>query len=276
VQPTDKPPEIRPQQQQRAQEAPPPPIVVAMYCSVCGAGNPANRHFCISCGNPLVVARPRRVPWWQRLFPPREAPAAGTRPAGTGSETTAGSLLRVFVVTMLIVVLAGGLLAYAVAPGFHQAVNRRADVATTSVRRLVDTNWAQVHPETTRASSDVAGHPAEFATDLVNNDYWAADTSRDPQPTLVFTFTGPTDLDALVITSGAAADYAKVGRPKTIQITYSDGTGDELTLSDDPHETPYYIYARQITSMTMRITSVYPAPGSTSVALTEVEFRRLN
>jgi hypothetical protein len=280
VQPTENAPPIRtqPQTQQPAiQEQ--PAFAVAMYCPnpMCRAGNPAGRHFCIRCGQPLVVAAPVRIPWWQRFFPRRDTPQAGDRPARTGTETTFGSLVRTFILTMLVVVLAGGLLAYAVAPAFRQAVNLRLDQGGTAVRRLISSpsDYAAVRPSSTQGTSDIPGHPVQFATDLVNNDYWAADTQRDPEPTLVISFDGKTNLDALVITSGAAADFARVGRPKTIQITYSDGTSDELTLNDDPKAEAYPVYARGITSMTMKITSIYPASGSTAVALTEVEFQRL-
>ncbi|HXM56719.1 MAG TPA: zinc ribbon domain-containing protein, partial [Candidatus Dormibacteraeota bacterium] len=246
-----------------------------VFCSRCGTPNDLRRHFCRRCGAPLAQAAARRVPWWRRLFPQRQAPAAGQRHAPV-REVTIGSLLRTFIVTLLVVLLAGGLLAYLTVPGFHLAVNQRVDTGFTQLRRQFGTGIVEVHPVGAQGSSELSGHPARFAADLINNDYWAVDTSRDRQPTLVCTFDGPTDLDYLLVINGAPdADYSRIARPRTVQLVYSDGTGEELTLNDDPKATSYLIHARQVTSVTLRVTSVYPAAGSTTVALTEVEFYHL-
>jgi hypothetical protein len=282
--PAPPPDTPRARQPEEAPLAPPPPprIIPAMvpdvnevgtFCSACGAGNDVRRHFCRRCGTPLMRTATNRVPWWRRLFPERRDAAAGDRPFR--EETTFGSLLRTFLVTMLLVIVLGGIFAYLALPGFRQAVNREVDVAVTDVRRLINPSYVQVHPVTTSASSEITSHPSQLATDLINNDYWAADLSRDPQPTLTVTFDGATDLDALVVTSGAAADYTRLARPKTIQISYSDGTGEQVTVKDDPQATAYVIHARHVTSMTLRVISVYPGNGSTSMGLAEIEFRRL-
>jgi hypothetical protein len=246
---------------------------VGTFCSNCGAGNDVRRHFCRRCGAPLMRgAVVNRVPWWRRLFPRRD-PAAGDRPFR--EETTFGSLLRTFLVTMLLVVVLGGIFAYLALPGFRSAVNREIDVVVTDIRRLINPSYVQVHPVATNVSSEVTGHPGQLATDLINNDYWAADMARDPQPTLTVTFDGATDLDALVVTNGAAAEFTNLARAKTLQISYSDGTGEQVTLKDVPQGTAYIIHARGVTSMTVRIVSVYPGSGSAAVGLSEIEFRRL-
>lgn len=189
---------------------------------------------------------------------------------------TVGSILRTFVLTLLVVLLAGGVLAYAAVPGFRETVNLRVDTLVTQVRRQLGSGIVEVHPVSARASSELSGHPARFAADLISNDYWAADVSRDPQPTLVFTFDGKTDLDYLLVTSGASGgDFARLGRPKGVQLVYSDGTGEELTLKDDPKATTYTIHARQVSTITFKVVSVYPAGGTSAVGLTEVEFYRL-
>ena len=64
--------------------------------------------------------------------------------------------------------------------------------------------------------------------------YWAADTRTDPQPQIHLSFSGPTDLDDLLVTSGAGRDYARLARPKDIQVIYPDGGAEKLTLTDDP------------------------------------------
>jgi hypothetical protein len=246
---------------------------VGTFCSNCGAGNDVRRHFCRRCGAPLMRSAVNRMPWWQRLFPRRDL--SSDRPFRQ-SETTFGSLLRTFLLTMLLVVLLGGIFAYLAVPPFRQAVNREVDIAWTDLRRLINPSYVQVHPVTTSASSEITGHPASYLTDLISNDYWATDANRDPQPTWTFTFDGPSDLDALVVTNGAAADYGQLARPKTIEISYSDGTGEQITLKDVPQPTAYDIHARGVTSMTVKVVSTYPASnGSTQVGLAEIEFRKL-
>lgn len=272
-QPEEAPPPLPPTP--RVMPAPVPDVnEVGTFCSNCGAGNDVRRHFCRRCGAPLMRGTvTNRVPWWQRLLPRRD-PAVGDRPFR--EETTFGSLLRTFLLTMLLVVVLGGIFAYLALPGFRAAVNREIDVAVTDIRRLINPSYIQVHPVTTSVSSEVTGHPGQLATDLINNDYWAADMARDPQPTLTVTFDGATDLDALVVTNGAAGpDYPNLARARTLQISYSDGTGEQVTLKDVPQGTPYIIHARGVTSMTVRIVAVYPGSGSTSVGLAEIEFRRL-
>lgn len=177
--------------------------------------------------------------------------------------------------TILLVTLLGGMLPYLAVPGFRQTVNR-IGIGVTDLRRLINPSYVQIHPVTTTASSEATGHPASYLTDLISNDYWAADLARDPQPTWTFTFDGPTNLDALVVTNGAAgADYSQLARPKTLEISYSDGTGEQVTLKDDPHDTTYDIYARGVTSMTVKVVSVYPGSGNTSVGLAEIGIRTL-
>lgn len=273
------------QPEEAPQTPPPPPRIVpavvpevnevGTFCSTCGVGNDVRRHFCRRCGAPLMRgAVAKRQSWWQRWLQRRRDAAAGDRPFR--DETTFGSLVRTFLVTMLLVVAIGGIFAYLALPGFRAAVNREVDVAVTDLRRLINPSYVQVHPVTTSTSSEVTGHPGQLATDLINNDYWAADLTRDPQPTLTVAFDGATDLDAIVVTNGAAtSDYPRLARPKTLQISYSDGTGEQVTLKDVPQATAYVVHARGVTSMTVRIVSVYPGQGSPQMGLAEIEFRRL-
>jgi hypothetical protein len=238
-----------------------------LICGQCGTGNRPTRHFCQRCGASLAEVPVVRTPWYRRLFKRRQAPAASDRPT---SFPTRGVVLA----TMAAVVV-GSVFAYAAVPGVHRRVSQGASRISTEVRRAINPTNVPVRSIQTTASSELAGHPASFTTDLVSNDYWAADTARDPQPTLAFRFAGPTDLDNMLVRSGAAADYAKLARPRTVQVTYSDGTGQLLTLKDEPQPTSYGIHARQVSSLTLQITGVYPGKESKAVAIAEVELFRL-
>jgi hypothetical protein len=267
----------------RTPPTPEPPVVDRRtaeqdrFCFRCGWGNDSSRNFCRHCGASFEPVRRDGVPWWRRFLPRRRQPAAGDRPQVRASELSLGSLLARFIATLLAVLLAGGLLAYVTAPSFRTQVNDRGDQVITAARGLFfNPGYAEIHPVATVASSSFPGHPAQDVDDLVSNDYWAADTAHDPHPTLRFTFDGRTNLDVLEITTGTGAtpDYTRLARPRTVQLTYSDGTRQQLTLNDDPKPTAYNVYARGVTSMTMGITSVYPVAGTTVVALDEVEFLR--
>jgi hypothetical protein len=179
------------------------------------------------------------------------------------------------VLATLAAVVAGSVLVYTAVPGVHRRVSQGASSVSTEIRRAINPTNVPVRPVQTTASSELAGHPAAFTTDLVSNDYWAADTARDPQPTLAFKFAGPMDLDTILVRSGAGPDYARLARPRTVQVTYSDGTGQLLTLKDDPQPSSYGIHARQVTSLTLQITGVYPAKQSKAVAIAEVELFRV-
>src|SRR5262249_24455152 len=101
----------------------------------------------------------RRWPRWCRPAPPGGAGCSRARPPGAGERhapvrpVAAGPLLRSFVVTLLVVLLAGGLLAYAAVPNFRQAVNTRVDTLVTQVRRQLGAGIVEVHPTGARASS---------------------------------------------------------------------------------------------------------------------------
>jgi hypothetical protein len=175
---------------------------------------------------------------------------------------------------MGVVIVVGGLLAAIVLPNVRAGLANRLDAISTAVRRI-NPSYREIRPSATLATAQIANHPASLATNLVTNDYWAADTAGGRQPTLTVTFNAPTDLDYLLITPGAGRDYANLARPRTLHLTYSDGTGEDVDVPDDPRPSGHEIHARSITSVSMRVTRIWPSPRSTNVAIDEVEFFQL-
>jgi hypothetical protein len=170
----------------------------------------------------------------------------------------------------------GSVLAYLALPAFRVGVDTRTAAGVKEVRR--DSGWgsyAADRPSGTAASSQVPGHPASMATDLVNTDYWAADTTRDPQPEVTVTFRQPTDVDYLLVTSGAGPDFERLSRPKRVRVSYSDGSSEELTLRDDPKATGYPVHGYSVSWVRVQVLSVYSAGGSGEVAIAELELWRL-
>lgn len=242
-----------------------------VICARCGAGNSPDRHFCQRCGanlkaTPALVVK---TPWWQRLFPARSAPAAGTRPATGPVERAWGTaLFRVIAAGVIAVIV----LVYLVVPPVHTRVNNTVASLYATAHRHFAPNTFPVRPSDAKASSELPTHPARLSIDLVTETYWAANTATDKQPWLRLSFGGPVDFDAALITSGAANDYATLARPKEVQIVFSDKTSVHLTLKDDPKPTSYDASAHHVTYAEIHILSVYPSAQSPDVAINEVEF----
>lgn len=250
-----------------------------VICGQCGTGNSPTRHFCRRCGAALADAVTVRTPWWRRIFPARQTPVAGQRPAGmpAGAGTGgAGRWVQTLVLAVIGALVVGSLLSYAVVSGFREGINHQVSVVTKSIQRAAGFGSPiSVRPASAQASSAVAGHPPTNLVDLISDDYWAADLRNDPQPQIVIVFTPQTDLDYLLVTSGAGRGYASLARPRDVQLTYSDGSTERLTLQDDPKPVKYDLHGFHVSSVTMRILTVYPAGQSTQVAIAELEFFRL-
>ncbi len=239
-----------------------------LICGNCGAGNSPERHFCQRCGSNLTAAVVVKTPWYRKLLPARRLPAAGTRPSSAPTERAWGSaLVRVIALGVVVAVV----LAYAAVPPLRARVNNSVASIYASAHRHFQPTVDPVRPLDATASSALATHPARLTIDEVKESYWAANTASDKQPWLRLTFSGPVDIDKMLITSGAANDFATLARPKAVHIVFSDKTTADLTLKDDPTPQSYDLTARQVTSLEIHIVSVYPSAQSPDVALNEVE-----
>jgi hypothetical protein len=181
-----------------------------------------------------------------------------------------------FALALFGVLLVGSILSYLALPGVRLGVDTRVVSAVKEGRR--ESGWGgygAVRPVRTTASSQVADHSAPLLVDLINTDYWAADTAQDRQPAVTLTFARPTDLDYLLVTSGAGPDFGRMGRPKHVRLSYSDGSHEDLVLKDDPRAIGYEIHGYSVSRATLRVLSVYPSGQNSWVAMSELEFWRL-
>jgi ribosomal protein L40E len=250
-----------------------------LICGQCGVGNPPSRRFCRRCGASLVEAAVVKTPWWRRIFRSRAAPRAGTRPVSVqpnAGATGLGKLLKLFATTLIALIAIGLVIALAAYPGLRQDLNGRAvNAVRDGERYFLVGNYVAVRPQTARASSEAIGHQAQFLTDP-SAGYWAADTAGDPRPAVTLSFAQPTDVDYMVVTSGAGTDFAKMGRPREVIVTYSpNGKSEKLTLTDDPKPARHALHGRQVSSMRLQVLSVYPTEQSTLVAVSELDLFRL-
>ena len=252
-----------------------------LICGQCGEGNDPVRHFCRRCGNSLDEALVVRLPWWRRflnrVFGVRTR-EAGWRPHRVGPPNVMGGVWRIVRLAIGAIIVVA-LLAFLFLPSFHNLVVDRATTAFTTVRKIVHPNYDPIYPIGASASSAIANHPPTLAIDRFTNTYWAA-LPNDHTPTLVLRFAGPQDLAEIGFTSGAsgtapADTFLAQPRPHGIHLVFSDGTTQDLSLTDSEKAQFSAITAKQVTFVEIHIQSVWPtaaAPPS-SVAITEVEFR---
>jgi hypothetical protein len=252
-----------------------------LICGQCGEGNDPVRHFCRRCGASLDEALTVRLPWYRRFFNrvfgvrTREA---GWRPGRVGPPNVMGMVWRIIRLAIAAIIVVA-LLAFLLIPSFHSLVVNRATTGFTTVRKIVHPNYDPIYPIGASASTAIAGHPPTLAVDRFTNTYWAALPS-DHTPSLVIRFAGPQDLAEIGFTSGAsgtapADQFLAQPRPHLVHLVFSDGTTQDVTLTDSEKPQFSAINGKQVTFVEIHVQSVWPtatAPPS-SVAITEVEFR---
>jgi hypothetical protein len=223
----------------------------AVVCSVCGAGNGADRQFCHQCGNDLSPA------------PLAEPPADGPY---RRSRRVPKRKLRVAVAAaaaIALVVVAAG-------PGRRAANNALEQLRS---RRAAP---VPIHPVRAAASSSVAGHAATAAIDGVRTTSWAEAASGDGvgQSLSVF-FAGPVDLFRVGLIAGdvgAAGQALRQPRPHEVRLAFSDGSSVTLELKDTEEFQSFEVAARHTTGVQMTIRSVYPSGEGADCSVAELEF----
>ena len=244
-----------------------------LICGQCGAGNSPERHFCQRCGANLSQAVLVKTPWYRKLFPARQPVAAGDRSAikVSAGPSRAGTVFRFIALGLVAVVV----LAYLAVPSVKTKVNNSVSSAYTAARRHFSPVYDPVRPTSATGSSAVGTHPARLTIDLLKPTYWAANTATDKQPVLKLVFSSPVDLDRILVTSGAAQDFATLARPKDVHLVFSDKSTTDLTLKDDPNPQAYDLAAKQVTYVEIHIVTTYASAQSSDVAVNEVEFFKL-
>jgi hypothetical protein len=178
--------------------------------------------------------------------------------------------------TLILLTLVGAIVGVAALPDTRAALSERAVGSIRDVERhFLLGDYVPIGLVSAQGSSEAVGHQAQFLV-APGTGYWAADTSQDPQPAVTLDFAQPTDVDYVVITSGAGWEYANLGRPRHVRVIYlPGGASEDLALYDDPKPTRYQLHGRQVSSARLQILDVYPSSQSTLVALSELDFFRL-
>ncbi len=243
-----------------------------LICGQCGTGNNPERHFCQRCGANLSAAVVVKTPWYRKLFPARSAPIAGTRSKTAPVERAwSAALFRVIALGVIVAIA----LSYVVVAPLRDRVNATVKTAYASAHRHFAPTTTYVRASDAKASSQLSTHPARLTIDLIKETYWAANTTTDKQPWIRLRFGSPVELDGLLITSGAANDFASLARPNEVQIVFSDKTSTRFALKDDPKPISYDVSARGVTYVEIHILTVHPSAQSPDVAINEVEFFKI-
>jgi hypothetical protein len=277
-------PEHARQAARQAQAETPPANPGDLICGNCRIGNDPTRRFCRRCGQSLataVVAPPRKVPWYRRLFrrQPKVA-AAGERPKsmrtdgrGARQGSSAGRLVRAVLQVLVVALIVGAVVGYAVVPAWRDGVNS----TISSIRQKIAPNLVSVRTAGQATGASVKGHPAQAAFDGFSNTYWAAPATGSPAPEISASFSPVTDISKILITSGAVPDFQGSPRPHNVTVAFLDATGavvatKDLELQDTKDPQSFDVSAAGVTTFRLTVTSVYASSGGTNVAITEVEF----
>lgn len=228
-------------------------------CPDCGTVNSEELRFCRKCGFQLftpdprtpkpVAARPVRRPWWQRWIPRSWLPdsdlVSGQARRAFRRSLPPGLRIRRYLGIAAVVALIGGLL-FVVGNNPVRWVKDRIGDLRGSLSEVALT-VASEPPD-----AQVPGYPVEYVVDR-QETAWAT-TWRPPgtagscvppgvaapagsMGTLLLVLSAPTTVRALEIAAGLPeSDQRRPHqyRPKTLELTFSDGTCRQVAVADDP------------------------------------------
>lgn len=175
------------------------------------------------------------------------------------------------VASVLILILS---IVYGVSSPFRDAVNKRVTSVKETLLSKVKPEYFQVHPLTSKASSEVKDNPGPLAVDGFKNTFWIA-PATDPQPILDVTFDEAATIDKVIVRNGQPDNFQSTNRPQLLHLVFPNGRSFDLTVKDDPGEHTYSVNSHgKVTSVEIHIGQVYKAFNPSGTALTEVEFFR--
>ncbi|MGH4016298.1 MAG: NADase-type glycan-binding domain-containing protein [Pseudonocardiaceae bacterium] len=247
-----------------------------LICGMCGEGNPPTRRFCSRCGESLQTATVVPTPWWRQILKlfERKVHPAGARPKRRSRLLTLRGVLALVRRTLLVAVLLAGLL-YAISPSMRGVVKEQVLGAKDWVASWFVPEDVAVRPISVSATAQLPDHPADQATDLVKDTFWAAPDAA-AQPKLVLTFDHPTRLVRAIVHNGGGEDFQALGRPRELHVEYFTDTivvgVSDVTLEDTPEEQQVtFTGGDGATRVEIQVMSTHPAEQSPGLALSEIE-----
>jgi len=255
-------------------------------CGNCGEANDPTRKFCRRCGSSLVEAKvvvEKPLPWWRRIFrrKPKQPKAfaagerSGSMKAGAQAGLRSGRRIMTYVRLAAGLLVVVGIFGYVGIPSVQKFVNEAVGGGGISgivdnIRRFVSPTLEPVRPTSVTASQELKDHPGRLAFDTFTNTDWEASGTS---PSLTITFKEPVDLGAVIVHSGAADTFVDLRRPASLELAFSDGTSQTLTLKDEHDPQTFDLSASKVDSVTITIVETN-GPAGAPVSLSELEFFR--
>ncbi len=258
-----------------------------LVCGQCGEGNEPHRKFCRRCGASLQRAAVFYLPWykrWWRSLTTKKSKAAGDRPrskrrafGGSGRGWVVswlGRILGIAIVVLVVLSFSGP---------WHNALHNREERYYHDVIGAVHPNYTAVHPLSAAATSSARGHPPGFAIDGAVNTSWQTNGANPLGQSLLIRLASPTNLDKIGFLNGdqdTPQAYLTEPRPELIHMTFlskptpghtTKPYSKSVTLKDTASFQTFTLDAKDVSSITITIGSVYESNQGTHAAIAEVE-----
>lgn len=259
-----------------------------VFCPRCKQFNPPSRHFCRRCGAELdlvdIEEEPeyRRLNFWHRhVRRDVRVTNAGARPGKWGKASSGGGSAntRMRLMGRVGAVVIAGFVIFSYVGPYTSTLRSFFSGAYHSVVKKVDVTYTQQFAIGANASTSYPNHPAGLAVDDADNTYWQSLPSKKENGIgqwLTVLFPQAITLNRIGILAGAGPSeqtWLGEARPKTIQITVNrNGPRYVETLQDTIGFQHLDITALHVTSVMVRVLSVYPSATGHAVAITEIEF----
>jgi hypothetical protein len=262
-----------------------PRVATGVACSRCGTSNDPSRRFCGKCGlfigepsgnSPMRVDTADRRPWWQRWLRPRPGSERAARRAYRQSLPWPIRLRRVLIACVVVVL---GVL-------YLHFVGR--DPITWGRHVLADWRGTVVPVDgvTSAAvtqSAAVPNFPAQAATDKNSASAWATAFTGPTTPAsttcstaaapgaLLLTAPAQITLRAIMVQTGLTTpDRPQQWIPRALDLTFSDGSCQRITVNNVPDPQIVRIHAVKTNAVRLVIVAADRPQGSGALPLAAI------
>lgn len=125
------------------------------------------------------------------------------------------------------------------------------------------------------ASDMVLEREPYYAADGNPGTAWVVPANVERPPSITFTLAGSHPIREIRLVPGnnnTLTSFSECDRPKTVRVTFSDGSVGVLHLADEPGLQRFPVSAEGVTWTRLEVTDVYPGTSDHDLFLSEVEF----